>query len=145
MHENRRGFGILLPAVLVSFLIPLGAQSAEVTLAWDLPEDDRVVGIRIYYGEADTDFTSAPQITIYGIDQTRVRIGDLEEAVLYAFAATSFDAFERESEFSEILLYRIPEAGQPNDGDPVADDEEWFEDEDDSGGGGGGCFIGHLM
>ncbi len=147
MHEaiqNRLGIGILLSAVLLSLLIPTGTRSAEVTLAWDPPEDDRVVGYQIYYGEAGTDFTIAPKITIYDPDTTRSRISDLEKGAVYAFAATSFDDFERESDFSEILLYRIPEAEQPDGGHRAIDDEELFEEEGDSGGGGGGCFIRNL-
>ncbi|MFW5854800.1 MAG: hypothetical protein ACOCW9_05685 [Thermodesulfobacteriota bacterium] len=141
--QNGWGIGILLSAVFVflSLLSPPGVRSAEVTLGWDPPEDDRVAGYRIFYGEAGTDFKVSPKITVYEPEETQTRIFDLEEGIVYAFAATSFDDFHRESEFSEVLLYRIPEAGRPNDGGDVIDDEELFDSGEDSGGGGGGCFI----
>jgi len=140
--RSRWGIGILLPAVFVSIslLNQPEVRSAEVTLGWDAPDDDRVIGYQIYYGEAGTDFKVSPKMTVYDPWETQTRIFDLEEGTVYAFAATSFDDFDRESEFSEVLLYRIPEAGRPNDNGGIGD-EELFDSGEDSGGGGGGCFI----
>jgi uncharacterized membrane protein YgcG len=136
----RWGIGILLSAVFVALLNPPDARSAEVTLGWDAPGDDRVAGYQIYYGEAGTDFKVSPKITVYDSRETQTHIFGLEEGAVYAFAATSFDDFDRESAFSEVLLYRIPEAGQPNDGGGIIDNEESF-DSGEGSGGGGGCFI----
>jgi len=136
---SRLGIGILLAAVFVSLLNPPDVRSAEVTLGWDAPDDDRVAGYRIFYGEAGSDFKASPKITVYEPEETQTRIFDLEEGAVYAFAATSFDDFDRESKFSEVLLYRIPEAGQFDDEGGMIGDEELFDSGEDSGGG--GCFI----
>lgn len=135
--KSMRIMGIPLSAALCCLLAPVAALSADVTLGWDPLDDDRVVGFQIYYGKADADFTASPELYVSGGDETSVRIYDLEEGMLYAFAAASVDAYDRQSVLSEVLLYRIPEAGAPDEGNG----DDLSGGGENSGGGGGGCFI----
>ena len=101
---------------LVVFLAS-AAQAADVTLTWNKPNDDRVVGYHIYSGVSGTDFTSTPVQTINSADQTSCLILNLEEGQTYNIAATSFDLNGDESDFSETISYAVPVTPVDNDGD----------------------------
>ena len=104
-----KGKTLLLATIVIGFLfatvIPLYA--AQVTLAWDKPNDDRVVGYHIYSGKNGTNFKSTPNTIINSPDTTTCIIANLEAGFEYSFAATSFDANGNESTFTPTVNYLI--------------------------------------
>ena len=115
---NKNNLSIIL--TIFSFLVVFlasAAQAADVTLTWNKPNDDRVVGYHIYSGVSGTDFTSTPVQTINSADQTSCLILNLEEGQTYNIAATSFDLNSDESDFSETISYAVPVTPVDNDGD----------------------------
>ncbi|MFP4257253.1 MAG: fibronectin type III domain-containing protein, partial [Desulfobacterales bacterium] len=111
--------------ILALFVLPgLPAYAAEVTLQWDQPDDDRVTGYYIYYGEKGYDFDSAdPDITIDDPETTSAVLSDLEAGAKYEVAAKSFDNDDNESEFSEIVEFTAPEDDEDGDTDQTEEDD----------------------
>jgi len=89
------------------------SHSAEVTLEWDPNTEPDLAGYRIYYGFESENYT----YTIDVGNQTSYTVPDLESDRLYYFAATSYDVYNNESEFSEEVSYLVPSENEA----PVAD------------------------
>ncbi|MCF8110010.1 MAG: fibronectin type III domain-containing protein [Desulfobacteraceae bacterium] len=100
------------------------AHSSEVTLTWQAPDDDRVVGYYVFYGPAPYDFDSAdPNIVINDPAVTSCTLTDLTPGVEYQVAMKSFDANGNESELSEIISFTAPEEQEdPDNGSDDGDD-----------------------
>lgn len=107
---------------LVLFITP-SVRAADVTLSWQKPDDDRVVGYNIYCGISGTDITSNPVETIYSADQTSCLLLGLTDGQLYDFSATSLDADGNESDFSEIISHQTSSTVSPDD---IDDDGDGF-------------------
>ncbi|MGM0454198.1 MAG: MopE-related protein, partial [Thermodesulfobacteriota bacterium] len=108
-RPKRQGHAFLfaISAILLFLFLPSSGYAAEVTLSWTPPDDTRVTGYRIYCGEVETDFQSTPVKTIDSADQTSTDISGLEEGQTYYFAATSVDANDNESDFSETITHKV--------------------------------------
>lgn len=103
--------------------IPAMGHSADVTLAWDQPQESSpIAGYQIYYGNPGNDYTSSPMITIESADQTRCEVTGLAPGVSYGFVATSYNDKGDESPFSEEFVYTVPDAD--SDGDGLTDTDE---------------------
>ncbi len=114
-------------SLLLFFLLPAAAYGAEVTLSWARPDDSRVTGYKIYYGPSGTNFKSRADRTIEPASQTSCTISGLEEGQTYDFAATSFDADDNESDFSETIQYRVPVEPEPEpDPDDIDNDGDGY-------------------
>ena len=95
-----------LPLFIVSmflFLFPFCIQAAEVTLEWDKPNDNWVVGFNIYCGKSETDFKSTLCATVNSPDTNTCIISNLERGYEYSFTAKSFGGDSNESDFSNIV------------------------------------------
>lgn len=88
---------------LILLLLLMAAPAWGVTLSWDAPDDPRVVGYNVYYGELGSDFKASPEIEVG--EETQVLIPDLVDGQTYEFAATSRDADGNESAFSDTLQW----------------------------------------
>jgi hypothetical protein len=103
---------------------PSPAYSAQISLAWNKPNDIRVVGYKVYAGKSGTDYKASPYRTINSADQTSCVISDLEGGQRYCFAAQSFDANGLGSDYSEILNYLVPSENDiDNDGDGYTENQ----------------------
>jgi len=111
-------------------------HSEDVTLSWNRPNDSRVMGYKIFYGSAVTDFKSVTKEIINAPDQTSLNIYDLKDGNTYGFAAKSIDGHGNESVFSEVLYYDVPETQ-----DEKPSDDGSRTSQNKSSNGGGGCFI----
>src|SRR6056297_4120338 len=103
-----------------------GDGGSDVTLSWTKPDDSRVTGYNIYYGESGTDFKTTSDVTINSADTTSCTISGLEEGKIYDFAATSFDADGNESDFSETLTYEIYVSETTSSTDDTDDDGDGY-------------------
>jgi hypothetical protein len=106
--------------ILLVLNIPVHA--AEVTLSWENPNDSRITGYKIYYGQTGTDYTFSPKVTVNDPNQKSFLISGLTGGTEYIFAATSFDDHGNESNFSEPITFTVPE--QDSDGDGLTDRQE---------------------
>jgi len=116
MLERVKGIFKIVTFV-VTFFLPCITYADQVTLSWEKPDDSRVIGYYIYCGLSGTDFTSIPVQTIISADQTSCVIFNLEEGQTYNFIATSFDAQDNESDFSETINCLVPVTSRDNNGD----------------------------
>jgi hypothetical protein len=92
------GLGIILP------LSALATQS--VTFGWEASTDNSVVGYNIYYGTTSHVYTS--KVSVGNV--TTATISGLVEGTTYYFAATTYDALNQESDFSDEISYTVPDA-----------------------------------
>ena len=97
----------LILSVLFVFLFSSFALAEDVTLSWTAPDDDRVTGYNIYYGETGSEFKSSVGVAVDGHTTTSVDIADLSVGASYSFAATSRDAEGNESAFSDTIEYTV--------------------------------------
>lgn len=127
--------------VLTSLAVP-EARSAEVELTWERPDDPRVEGYYIYWGQADYDFEYAQSEglheTIENPDNTSFTMENLYEDRQYQVAAQSYadidgDGNAETSPLSQIVTFTASEDGAT-------------QESSDGGGssGSGGCFISSL-
>lgn len=78
----------------------------SVTLTWNPSPDTNVLGYKVYYGSASRTYTNS---IILG-NVTNLTVSGLTEGVTYYFSATTLDAAEVESDFSNEAIYAIPQA-----------------------------------
>jgi len=78
----------------------------SVTFAWDRNSETNIADYRIHYGGASRTYTSMASTG----NATSVTIGNLAEGVTYYFAATAYDIFGLESDFSDEISYLVPMA-----------------------------------
>jgi hypothetical protein len=98
--------GILL---LVLIQDPLQA-SQSVMLSWQPSSDPNAVGYRIYYGTSSHNYSDTNSVG----KLTSVTIDGLTNGVTYYFAATTFNAQNQESGFSNEASYQVPAVTETN-------------------------------
>jgi len=101
-------FCFLLGTALVFALIfcfsPTVAFSANVTLEWNPNTEEDLAGYKIYCGTTGGDY----DYTVDVGNQTEYTVTDLEEGLLYYFAATAYDLLGNESDYSNEVAYTPP-------------------------------------
>jgi hypothetical protein len=103
--QLRRFFLSSVLFLLVLFLFLTGSvHSAQVTLAWDPTTDPDVAGYRIYYGLLSAQYSSSIDVG----NQTRYTVASLEDGKTYYFAATAYDRYGDESDFSGEVVFNVP-------------------------------------
>jgi hypothetical protein len=89
----------------LAVLIPIPARAAQsVTLGWEQSADPSVVGYNIYYGIASHVYTN--KVSVGNV--TMATISGLVAGTTYYFAATTYDASNQESAFSDEITYTVP-------------------------------------
>jgi hypothetical protein len=96
MHRNL----FFLPLLIVA-IGPM-AFAGDLTLTWDRADSGDVTGYRLYYGKAPGAYESVIDVG----DITVFTFTDLTPGQYY-FAVTSYDAYGKESEFSEEVSTTI--------------------------------------
>jgi hypothetical protein len=79
--------------------LPTGARAAQVTLAWNASQG--ATGYKIYYGTASGHYSwlvSVGNVTGY-------TFGNLPDGYIYYFAATAYDGFGNESDYSDEVSF----------------------------------------
>jgi hypothetical protein len=84
---------------LLFLLLATGASAVQVTVAWDAPHEESLVGYRLYYGYASGSYEGVVDV---GTEITYT-FTDLQEGQVYYFALASFDADGNESELSQEI------------------------------------------
>jgi hypothetical protein len=89
--------------ILASFLIPLLAYSADVTLAWNANDEPDLDGYKLYYGTSSRNYTAS----VDAGNTTEYTLTGLTEGTTYYFAATAYDSSDNESGYSTEVVYTI--------------------------------------
>ena len=125
---------VLVKKVRMPYFLPLlmtwvlgslqlsAASAATVTIAWDRSISDNAVGYKMHYGTSSKNY----RYTVDVGDSTICSISGLTEGATYYFAATAYNDSLVESNYSQELIYTIPDQ-QPEDdtdGDGIFDDDE---------------------
>jgi hypothetical protein len=94
--------------VLLGFAAPAFAQSS-VTVAWDPSSGSDIAGYRLYQGGASAKYTNV-------VDTGKLTTATVSGLVLgatYYFAATAYDSFGLESDYSNEIAYTVPAVPSP--------------------------------
>jgi hypothetical protein len=99
------------PLVFIFFLIvcvvqSLSVNAATVTLSWNPNNEEILAGYRVHYGTQSRDYQSIDDVG----NLTQYVINDLNEGETYYFAATAYDFYGNESEYSQEVNYTVPAA-----------------------------------
>ncbi len=81
------------------------AYCAEVTLAWDANAEPYLAGYKIYFGVSSRIYST----TIDVGNALQYTIADLQPGIIYYFAATAYDSYGNESDFSAEVTYAVPQ------------------------------------
>src|SRR5215472_9182444 len=110
---------LVLGFVVSAATVPLTSEALDLTLAWDPSAAPGVAGYNVYYGVMTRSYTNMIQVG----NATSAVISNLPPGVSYYFAATAYDGFGLESDFSAEATY-VPGTNSfniPPTLDPVAD------------------------
>ncbi|HEX3856321.1 MAG TPA: LamG-like jellyroll fold domain-containing protein [Verrucomicrobiae bacterium] len=89
----------------LAILRPMPVRATEsLSFGWEASTDTNVVGYNIYYGTASHVYTGK---VLFG-NVTTATISGLVEGTTYYFAATTYDALNQESDFSDEITYTVP-------------------------------------
>ncbi len=95
----------LVTLTMLLFLCIANVYSAQVTLAWDPPENEQdIVGYKVHYGNSSGNYDTS----IDAGNQTSYTITGLESGKIYYFVVTSYNIYGYESSYSIELIYAIP-------------------------------------
>ncbi len=102
-------------AAFLLFSLPLAnAYAAQVTLAWDPNPEINVAGYKVYYGDASRVYAHAVDVGT----QTVYLLTGLQNGGTYYFAATAYDTFGNESDYSAELSWTSPAGDTPPVNEP---------------------------
>jgi len=119
----------LITLVLGSFLyaVPEVWAAVQVTLAWDPNSEPDLAGYKIHYGTS----TRTYRVTYDAGNVNSCTISGLQEGATFYFAATAYDRYGNESDFSEEVVY----IAQPLNNPPVAESSMQITDQDTAAAG----------
>ena len=98
---------------LLATLAITSTPAATLTVAWDASTSANIAGYKVYYGPATRNYTNSVSTT-----GTSLSISNLIDGQMYYFAATAYDTFGVESDYSSETNY-VPISGRPIDTAPV--------------------------
>src|SRR5439155_12430663 len=100
----RRGM-LTLSLMALSAIASISAFAANsVTLAWDPSISTNVAGYRVYYGVGSRSYTNSVNVGA----ATSTTLTTLADGTTYYFAATAYDIYGLESDYSSETNYTTP-------------------------------------
>lgn len=93
---------ILLGAVAIALADPT-TNSPSVTVAWDVHQDQSVVGYRVYYGVSSRTYTN--NVQVLNRTNNSATVSNLVRSTTYYFAATAFTDQGLESDYSNEVPF----------------------------------------
>ena len=102
--------GLVWLSGLMVFFQTSAFADQSVALSWNPSSDPAAVGYKIHYGTISHQYTRV--VTVGNL--TTATIGGLAGGATYYFAATTYDALNAESDFSNEASYTVPLASNPS-------------------------------
>ena len=99
--------GFIIAALLILFSFQPGLSS-QVTIAWDPNPQPEVEGYKLYHGATSGQYSGASDIG----DQTSATLSGLQAGITYFIAATAYDVYGNQSNYSEEVSFTVPSGGQ---------------------------------
>lgn len=99
---------IFIGLALIVLALPDACLSAQVTIAWDGNAEPEVIGYRLHYGSASSTYSSHSDAG----SQTACTLSGLQAGSTYFFAATAYDAYGNQSQYSTEITFTVPSASQ---------------------------------
>ncbi len=97
---SRTALVFILAAVCI-LILTSNAYPAQVTLIWDPVTHPDLAGYKIYYGNSSRNYDVTTDVG----NQTSCTITDLIDTEPYYFAATAYDIYGNESDYSNEVSY----------------------------------------
>ncbi len=97
---------------MVCLIFSLSAQraySSQVTLAWDANKEDNLAGYFAYRGTTSGKYADRVDVENY----TQHTFSNLQAGVTYYFAVTAYNTDQIESDYSQELIYTVPNPDPP--------------------------------
>ncbi len=88
------------------------AYSAMATLSWNHDSEPNLAGFKVYYGKSSGTY----DLVIDVGNRFDYTVNGLTEGETYFFAATAYDFSGNESDFSNEVIYGVPEVPTLNRG-----------------------------
>src|ERR1035438_4435423 len=110
LDRVRRAARVMILSSGLAALIPFPAIAASnVTLAWNSSTGTNIAGYKIYYGAASGTYTNTVDVG----NVTNATISSLISGTTYYFAATAYDTFALESDYSTEAIFTNVTAASP--------------------------------
>jgi fibronectin type 3 domain-containing protein len=109
-HKPFLGLAFAAVALFMLFAAPLSTSASQATLAWDLSsEPDHVAGYKVYCGTSSRNYAFN-----YDAGNTNsYTVLNLKAGNAYYFAATAYDAYGNESDFSAEVTHVVAIPNNP--------------------------------
>jgi hypothetical protein len=99
---------LILLFIFIVLALPGACFSAQVTIAWDGNAEPEVIGYRLHYGSASGTYSSYSDAG----SQTACTLSGLEAGSIYFFAATAYDVYGNQSQYSTEITFTVPSVSQ---------------------------------
>ncbi len=94
---------LILSLFILSFALVGRAYAGEVTLAWDANTEQNLAGYKLYFGTASRSYTGSVNVG----NTTSYTLTNLTDGEIYYFAATAYDSYGNESDYSVELAHAV--------------------------------------
>lgn len=94
---------LILSLIILSFALVGRAHAGEVTLTWDANTDQNLAGYKLYFGTASKSYTGSVNVG----NTTSYTLANLADGEIYYFAATAYDGYGNESDYSAELAHAV--------------------------------------
>jgi len=108
-ERNRLGsrqvfiFIIMLSLLMVCFAGVGRVHAGNVTLAWDASTGQNLAGYKLYFGTSSRNYTGSVNVG----NVTSYTLTNLADGEMYYFAATAYDCYGNESDYSAELAHAV--------------------------------------
>lgn len=99
---------IIVLLLMFVFLFYNKAYPAQATLSWDPNSESDLAGYKVYYGNTTSRSYDLTRTIDVG-NVTSHTVTDLIEGETYFFAATAYDFSGNESDYSNEVIYNVPD------------------------------------
>ena len=114
------GCAVFIAVALILFASVQTTCAAQITLSWDANSEPDLAGYRLHYGTTSRTYENTVDVGM----QTNYAFTGLQEGVTYYFAATAYDIYGNESDYSQEVFYYVAFSNTDSDGDGLTDYEE---------------------
>lgn len=101
---------LLIGLVIGSLCLVSSPHAENVTLVWDANTDPDLAGYKVYWGDVSRTYSS--HVDVAKETQAIIDIKPEDGRTVY-FAATAYDNYDNESDYSEEVTWQVPDKTAP--------------------------------